>query len=284
MTVLLMFWCLFMGKAYYNRAMNVISVGRRHERAALRDNIGVGTPNPPRHQVQSYPCAVSIASAKFGNGLYIEVTNESKAIITLPKLTYITDYYPGEFSSANTFMPEKEDKYGYAVSYSINSPDKLVMYNGRIDSIGKIILADRQQDGDQNLSNILEGHKVSLGTNGQLKIQPKLFYDKKTFYPREVDNEVNFGMYANDLAFEVGNTNEEQYEERHEKNCLRLIWRMGKNEQDTYYPIMPVVITTRDLTLNNNEPIEIGLSYGYQYWNSWMLKQKVVAVARKIFA
>ena len=35
----------------------------------------------------------------------------------------------------------------------------------------------------------------------------------------EVDN-IQPGMYANDLAFELGNTSEEQYEERQEKNCL----------------------------------------------------------------
>ena len=43
-----------------------------------------------------------------------------------------------------------------------NSPDKLVMYNDRIDSIGNFLLADRNLD----LSNILEGHRVSLDANG----------------------------------------------------------------------------------------------------------------------
>ena len=266
-----------MGTAY--QATNLICVGRRHVRTALQDIIGNS-----RHQVGPYPCAVSIAPASFGNGMYIEVTEKSKAIITLPQSTYITDYYPGEFSSANIFIPEKEDKYGYAVTYSMNSPDKVVMYNDRIDSIGNFLLADIKQDGNQDLRDILEGHQVSLDANGQLQMQPKLFHDRKTFYPMEVDNMINFGMYANDLAFELGNTSEEQYEERQEKNCLQLIWRMGKNEQGMYYPIMPVVITNRDLTLMNGEPIETGLSYGYPYWNSWMLKQKFMAVARKIFA
>ena len=91
-------------------------------------------------------------------------------------------------------------------------------------------------------------------------------------------------MCANDLAFDLRSTNEEQYEERHGKNSLRLIWRLGRNEQGMFYPIMPVVITKKELTIESTEPTEIGLSYGYQYWSSWMLKQKFVEVAKKILA
>ena len=127
--------------------------------------------------MQSYPCTISIAPAKYGNGMYIELADGSKGAVTLPESTYITDYYPGEFRRVNALINGRDDEYeyGYAVTYSMNSPDKLVMFNNRVDCLGSFLLAD----GNQDFSDILEGHQVSWDNKtGRLKIQPKLFFEK----------------------------------------------------------------------------------------------------------
>ena len=67
----------------------------------------------------------------------------------------------------------------------------------------------------------------------------------------------------------LGNTSKEQYETRYDNNCLKLIWKIDRNDKGTFYPIMPVLVTNRDIELNDSNKkhaMELGLGYGYDYW------------------
>jgi hypothetical protein len=79
----------------------------------------------------------------------------------------------------------------------------------------------------------------------------------------------SLGIYANDLAYDP-DSNEEQYFENSERNnILQLVWRLAKDEKNgMVVPTWPVVVTRQDVRLLNTVPMEVGLQYGFNYWNA----------------
>lgn len=113
-------------------------------------------------------------------------------------------------------------------------------------------------------------------------------------------------MYANDLAYYTGST-EASYERNSELNALQLVWRMELQDQvkaidfssmsimhhqlyavglhnctsvqlngflflivpiQKLVPTWPLVITLRDLLLQNSDPMEVGIQYSWKYWKA----------------
>jgi hypothetical protein len=82
---------------------------------------------------------------------------------------------------------------------------------------------------------------------------------------------VEFGQFANDLAYEPGTADKAEYRRRCQAlNSLRIIWRMELVQDEAFgallVPTWPVNILSRDLLLDNDEPMELGISYGWGYW------------------
>ena len=63
---------------------------------------------------------------------------------------------------------------------------------------------------------------------------PIIRYKKTRFIPYpegERNQPINFGPFANDMAFEFGvTTKESEYLENYDKNCLMLVWKLGQQE------------------------------------------------------
>ena len=92
----------------------------------------------------------------------------------------------------------------------------------------------------------------------------------------------NLGMFANDFGFHDSVRGKEAYNERSEGqgqsaapgsyycgcgNILQIAWRM-EDREGRLMPLYPCLVTSRDFLFHNQEPMEIGLKYGWQYWNS----------------
>ena len=57
-----------------------------------------------------------------------------------------------------------------------------------------------------------------------------------------------------------------------ERNVLEIIWQFESNRAvDTrnmqLTPKFPVLISKRDFLLESYEPVEVGISYGFDYWS-----------------
>ena len=85
---------------------------------------------------------------------------------------------------------------------------------------------------------------------------------------------ISFGMYANDLAWMGPATTSEAYAERSAShNVLQLVWRMAwDTDRGCLVPTWPVVALGQDLRLCNKEPMEVGIQYGWRYWDA-LVKQ-----------
>jgi hypothetical protein len=85
----------------------------------------------------------------------------------------------------------------------------------------------------------------------------------------------NFGQYSNDLAWDVNNPprSEEEYIMRSDVyNILQLVWRLEySNLKRCLVPSWPVTIFSRDITFENDSQfMEVGTSYGWNYWHALM--------------
>lgn len=79
------------------------------------------------------------------------------------------------------------------------------------------------------------------------------------------------GMFANDLAFFRGCTDTaEAYEQAAaDKDVLQLVWRLAE-EGGMLVPTWPLVFLKRRVAFTNRQPMELGISYGFQYWKGVM--------------
>eukprot|EP00611_Tribonema_gayanum_P006764 TRINITY_DN1607_c0_g1_i3.p1 TRINITY_DN1607_c0_g1~~TRINITY_DN1607_c0_g1_i3.p1 ORF type:complete len:386 (+),score=91.17 TRINITY_DN1607_c0_g1_i3:50-1207(+) len=91
------------------------------------------------------------------------------------------------------------------------------------------------------------------------------------------------GQYANDLAYQQGMGHvphaQESYRSRaHEKNVVQLVWRLERSPERAskgvhgvqLVPTWPVTVLSRDITFENVEPMELGCTYGWAFWDAAM--------------
>lgn len=161
-----------------------------------------------------------------------------------------------------------------------NSADvTAVFYNKQLMTLGDAlwtVYQERCKEGNTDTSNLLFGHSVQIDTEtGCVSIKADEDFLSRIFIP-DVKEEDEFsvtslGIYANDLAYDP-DSNELQYFENSERNnILQLVWRLAKDEKNgMVVPTWPVVVTRQDVRLLNTVPMEVGLQYGFNYWNAVM--------------
>ena len=101
------------------------------------------------------------------------------------------------------------------------------------------------------------------------------------------------GKFANDLAFDPSHDGVESYETLSTaNNRLKLVWRLDEASiwDDSSFelassngisgitptvlvPAWPMVIAKYDLVVSEQKPMEIGLEYGYHYWQAYLGKE-----------
>uniref|UniRef100_A0A7S2LS25 Uncharacterized protein n=1 Tax=Skeletonema marinoi TaxID=267567 RepID=A0A7S2LS25_9STRA len=151
-----------------------------------------------------------------------------------------------------------------------------VFYNKQLMTLSDAlwtVYQERGEEGNTDTSNLLFGHCVQISNETGVSIQADTDFMSRIFIPdvKEEDkfSPTSLGIYANDLAFDP-DSNEEQYFENSERNnILQLVWRLAKDEKTgMVVPTWPVVVTKQDIRFLNTVPMEVGLQYGFNYWNA----------------
>ncbi len=219
-----------------------------------------------------------------GRGLFLSIFDEEEEYdlseqenmvkeVIIPQGTPICGYARGYFS-----FEEKGDK---SVSYMFNS-DTLIFYEKQLMGISDAIQLANNYDGSMGTmmssEELLWGHNVELDpiTGVIQSMSPDPDFNTRIFIPDKADDKNEFaatsiGMFANDLAYDPEITSKEAYlQKSSENNILQLIWRLELNiGTKMLVPTWPVVVAKNDIRLCNSVPMEVGLQYGYEYWNSF---------------
>ena len=119
----------------------------------------------------------------------------------------------------------------------------------------------------------LAGNRIIHTETGELTVKPDEAFLSRIFIPDTEDGDefaaTSLGVYANDLAYDP-DSDETQYMENSDRNnILQLVWRLAREEKSgRLVPTWPVVVARKDVRLLNSVPMEVGLQYGYKYWDA----------------
>jgi len=214
-----------------------------------------------------------------GKGLFLciydDIDDDGGAVeeIIIPQGTPICGYARGYFADE-----EVGDKsVGFLFSAENSADVTAVFYNKQLMTLGDAIWSvyqERCEEGNTDTSNLLFGHSVEIDVEtSSVSIKADKDFLSRIFIPDVKEEEkfsaTSLGIYANDLAYDP-DSNEEQYFENSERNnILQLVWRLAKDEKNgMVVPTWPVVMTRQDVRLLNTVPMEVGLQYGFNYWNA----------------
>ena len=213
----------------------------------------------------------------YGLAMYLAVDDEVNAC-HVPKGSYICEYSTGRF------VREEMSEGDKTVCFFFDTADAFVFYNDTVTSLVDCVLDTLGEKTivSSDLDRIIAGHCLTL-SNKVIKIIPDPLYTDRYYMPVEAGGinekirEVSLGVYANDLAYKQGVIkNEADYKKASEgdegMNVLSLLWKLVKSDTksssnlQTLTPIHPVLVTQRPLLFTNKLPMEVGLHYGFRYW------------------
>jgi len=240
-------------------------------------------------ELQELGLVISVAESSVATGtlgLFARISDDADET-TLPAMTLLAGYAKGTFHD--------EDQGDKTVGFSIFSTDAPVFFNRQLMTIQEAMAACCTSD----IAVRVAGHDVYYDEEDDKVVvwptnnEPFARY----FVPNSEDemNVTNFGQYCNDRAFQIGmasssssssmdqddttdtsattettTTDEYSYKSRCEsENCVRLAWRLEfDQEANMLKPSWPVSILSRDLKFSNRELMELGTTYGWNYWNA----------------
>lgn len=201
---------------------------------------------------------------------YHIVTNDLHSFKGTPICGYARGYFSDE---------EDGDKSVGFLFSGDNSTETAVFYNKELMTLGDALLTvyqERCEEGNTDTSNLLFGHAVQIDTEtGSVSITADEDFLSRIFIPdvKEEDafSATSLGIYANDLAYDPDSDELQYFENSERNNILQLAWRLAKDEKNgMVVPTWPVVMTRQDVRLLNTVPMEVGLQYGFNYWNAVM--------------
>jgi hypothetical protein len=180
---------------------------------------------------------------------------------TLPALTLLAGYAKGKFQC--------KDQGDKTVGFSIASMNAPVFFNRQLMTIEQALASVATETEEVRLA----GHDVYYDEEEENIVvvptnEPPF---ARYFVPNDDDemNVTNFGQYCNDRAFVTGIGPVEYTSRCETENCVRLAWRLEYDEDAKMLkPSWPVSILSRDMKFCNREPIELGTTYGWNYWNA----------------
>ena len=185
---------------------------------------------------------------------------------TLPALTLLAGYAKGQF--------HYQDQGDKTVGFSIVSMDAPVFFQRQLMTIEQALAASSCMTATESTEEVkLAGHDVYYDEEEE-KIVVVPTNDPpfaRYFVPNDDDemNVTNFGQYCNDRAFVTGIGPVEYASRCETENCVRLAGRLEYDETAKMLkPSWPVSILSRDMMFCNREPIELGTTYGWNYWNA----------------
>ena len=216
--------------------------------------------------VPNYNLTLSLAESSFGFGLgvYISVQRNIESVM-LPKLSMVCEYGKGKFD-----MRVLGDK---SIAYSFENVESLVYYESKVLPLKDLIRNCISTSSSPYRQSIkLLGHIINYDDINNISVYKDKSHSKNVFIPSINDRNPYeyFGIYVNDFAYNLNETdNDEVYLANTNKNALTIIWKVEVDKNGLITPINPVFVTKRDLVFANKEPMELGLDYGWDYWNFW---------------
>ena len=222
-----------------------------------------------------------------GRGLFLSIYEEpSQEVddefagmveqIVIPQGTPLCGYARGHFSDK-----ENGDKsVGYL--FRGNVEDTAVFFERQLMTIGDAIRTAFPSWESIDVESSMWGHAVSIDSDhGQMNIAPDESVVSRIFIPDSPENEedmfgpTSLGVFANDLAYDPDSNAEEYAKTSEANNILQLVWRLARDEKTgNLVPTWPVVITKKDVRMVNTVPMEVGLQYGFTYWDSFEEEEK----------
>ena len=198
--------------------------------------------------------------------------------IIIPQGTPLCGYARGYFTSEGN-----GDKSVGFLFAGDKAEETAVFFNKELLTLGdalRSVYEQRCPEGDSSSSDnengkgLLFGHIVDFDKDtGKVTVKQDDDFVSRIFVP-EVDMEnqfsaISLGIYANDLAYDPDSNELEYFENSENNNILQLVWRLARDENSgNLVPTWPVVIAKKDLRLVNSVPMEVGLQYGYNYWDA----------------
>lgn len=200
-----------------------------------------------------------------GRGLFV-CLSEGVDECVLPQGTPLCGYSRGSLSHKST-----GDK---TVGYLFDSLDNHVVFNKKVVPLGDAVSAASKDGGD--VRYVLQGHLLHLNNqksdgNTNILVFPDPSWKKHCFIPDPVADEdlggiLNYGVFANDLGYSAGISREEYKRNADIHNIVMLAWRM-EIVDSKLCPLWPVVVLRKDTKFTNTEPMEIGATYSWKYWD-----------------
>jgi hypothetical protein len=192
-------------------------------------------------------------------GLFARISDSVEETV-LPALTLLGGYSKGTF--------HHEDQGDKTVGFSLFSMDAPVFFNRQLMTIEQALASVATETKEVKIA----GHDVFYDEiEKKIIVWPTGEKFARYFVPNGDDemNVTNVGQYCNDRGFERG-IDRAEYQVRCEKNnCVRLAWRLEFDEEaNMLKPSWPVSILSKDLRFSNREPIELGTTYGWNYWDA----------------
>ena len=192
-------------------------------------------------------------------GLFARISDNVEET-TLPALSLLAGYAKGTF--------HLEDQGDKTVGFSLFAMDAPVFFNRQLMTIEQAMASVATETKEVRIA----GHDVYYDEEEKkIVVGPTEEPFPRYFVPNYDDemNVTNLGQYCNDRAFERG-IDQAEYKSRCEtNNCVRLAWRLEFDEQENMLkPSWPVSILSKDLRFSNREPIELGTTYGWNYWDA----------------
>ena len=155
---------------------------------------------------------------------------------------------------------------GKTVAFHLASLSTAVFFEGQMVTVGQIL------NGDSDVRAIA-GHVAVRDASGALVgIEADAEYTGLRYFVPSADQGelsiMNLGQMANDLAIGDSNAEAEYAARSTEANMLALVQRLERDPDDpaTLRPSRPISTIAREVTIANEQPMEVGCQYGGQYW------------------
>lgn len=204
-----------------------------------------------------------------GRGLFVALADEAGVDrVELPEGTLFAGY-----SKVGAWAVSAQgDK---AVAYAFEDPDTACVCEKELKPLIEAVATAAGVT--ENITAGLAGHLIFVDETDTLGVAPDAAWPSgRYFIPQDTPDPAditpaNLGMLCNDLAFENGvcDSEEAYLAAALEKDVLHLVWRLAEKD-GVLAPTWPLVFVKRSVAFTNREPMEIGISYGFRYWQGVM--------------
>jgi hypothetical protein len=194
--------------------------------------------------------------------------------VTLPECTLLCGY-----STSGLFR--SSDVGDKTVGFSLTTGTTAVFFNRQLMEVQDALAIAATEYGSGSCG--LAGHELSMsgeGSDEALTLFPIDSGFDRYFCPEDLYHDEgcasisvqNFGQYSNDLAWNQLDPPSilEDYMKRSRKlNCIQLVWRLEYDaDSQCLIPTWPVSVLSRDIKFENQQFMELGTRYGWNYWQA----------------